>query len=139
MPTDFTPDRGRAKRRPRFGYQATVEVWTVTGPDAYPAARLAITGWAWHKDQAHSAIKFEAQSTLARLGLTREDTGNWHLEPNVDAWWALDPKHVRNPDNNWVRATAYPLDAEETAQLRRTRCLVPQDRAESVALYGAGE
>lgn len=137
MPTDFHPDPKRsARRRPRFAYQATVEVYRWTGPDSRPTARLAVSGWAWHRAQACQDIRHEAQAALHNLGLTREQIGELTTEPHVDAWWAIDPLHIRNPNNDMVPATTLVLNAEDQAQLRKTRCLVPGDWAESDALYG---
>ena len=57
---NFTPDTGHKRsKRPRFGWEATVEVWAKTGPDCKPTATLHLAGWAWHRDQALSAAGFD--------------------------------------------------------------------------------
>jgi len=133
--TNMAPDKGpRRSKRPRFGYQATVEVWTETGPDKHPAALLQIEGWAWHRDQAYSAITHEARCALARMQVPLDVIKHAYMEPQVHAWWALDPKHVRNPDGEPVPAQYLVLDEDRAALIKQQR-LVPEDWEHSNGLY----
>ncbi|WP_287880467.1 hypothetical protein [Acidovorax sp.] len=133
---DFTPDIGsRRSKRPRFGFEGTVEVWTETGLNCTPAAILVVSGWAWHRDQAHTDALHDAKCQLARLKVPLDVIQAAYFETAVAAWWALDPKHVRNPENNPVPAHYLTLDATEHAALLRQQRLVPESLRESSALY----
>lgn len=133
---NFTPNIGsRRSKRPRFGFEGTVEVWTETGLNCKPAAILVATGWAWHRDQAHTDALHDAKCQLARLKVPLEVIQAAYFEANVAAWWALDPKHVRNPENNPVSASFLTLDVAEHAALLRQQRLVPESLRESSALY----
>jgi hypothetical protein len=133
---NFTPDIGsRRSKRPRFGFEGYVEVWTETGLNCKPAAILMVRGWAWHRDQAHSDARHDAQCQLARLQVPLEVIKAAYFETAVDSWWALDPKHVRNPENKPVSAHYLTLDASEHAALLRQQRLVPESLRESSALY----
>lgn len=134
---NFTPDRSRAKRRPRFGYEAIAEVWPQTGTARYPAARLAIQGSHWDSSAAYRDVRYQAERALSELGLSPEQiSAIGHIEVEINAWWALDAKHVRNPDNNPVPATRHPADDAELAQLIKQRRYVPDDWDESRKVYG---
>lgn len=131
----MAPDKGhRRSKRPRFGYQATVEVWPETGPDKMPATVLLVEGWAWSRDQAYSAIHHEARSVLGRMQVPLEVINRTAFESQVQAWWALDPKHVRNPDGEPVPAQYLVLD-EDRATLIKQQRLVPEEWEHSNQLY----
>lgn len=131
----MAPDKGpRRSKRPRFGYQATVEVWTETGLDKHPSAVLQIDGWAWHRDQAYSAITHEARCALARIQVPLEVIKQAHMEPQVHDWWAFDPKHVRNPEGEPVQALYLALDEDQPTLIKQQR-LVPEDWEHSNRLY----
>lgn len=132
----FTPDTGhRRSKRPRFGYEATVEVYTRTGPDSRPAAVLKASDWSWDRDGAHRDATYRAKCQLAELQVPLEVIQNAYFETAIDAWWALDPKHVRNPEGKPVEARYLTLDQAERATLIRQQRLVPDDLADSTALY----
>lgn len=131
----FTPDTGtRRSKRPRFGYEATVEVYTRTGPNSRPAAVLKVSDWSWSRDGAHSDITFKAKGQLGELQVPLEVIQNAYFETQIDTWWALDPKHVRNPEGKPVEAT-YFAELDERATLIRQQRLVPDDIADSTRLY----
>lgn len=133
---NFTPDTGtRRSKRPRFGYEATVEVYTRTGPDSRPAAVLKAADWSWSRDGAYSDATHRAKCQLGELQVPLEIIQNAHFETQIDAWWALDPKHVRNPEGRPVEAHYLTLDQAERATLIRQQRLVPDDLTESTALY----
>lgn len=131
----FTPDTGtRRSKRPRFGYEATVEVYTRTGLNSRPAAVLKATDWSWSRDGAYSDATHRAKCQLAELQVPLEIIQNAYFETQIDAWWALDPKHVRNPESKPVEATYFADEAERATLIRQQR-LVPDDLADSTRLY----
>lgn len=133
--TNMAPDKGhRRSKRPRFGYLATVEVWTETGPDKKPAAVLQIEGWAWHRDQAYTDIRYEARRTLGRMQVPLEVIDRTVFEEQVQGWWAFDPKHVRNPDGEPVPAHYLALDEDQPTLIKQQR-LVPESWEHSNQLY----
>lgn len=134
---NFTPDTGHKRsKRPRFGWEATVEVWAKTGPDCKPTATLHLAGWAWHRDQAYRDARFDARCALGNLQVPPEVIERTHLEVQVQAWYALDPKHVRNPEGLPVPAEyLYAGGEPERAALIKQQRLVPDDWEHSNALY----
>ena len=53
----------------------------------------------------------------------------------MQEWFALDVRHVRNPDNAPVSASRGGANDEEDALLIKQRRLVPDDLAHSGRLY----
>jgi hypothetical protein len=134
---NFRPDTGhRRSKRPRFAYQATVDVYTRTGPDARPAATLLVNGWAWSRSQAHTDTTHSVRGQLATLQVPLEVIEAAHFEPVNTDWWALDPKHVRNPEGDPVEAVVF-AELDERATLIRQQRLVPDDWDDSNAWYVA--
>lgn len=132
---NFRPDTGHQRsKRPRFAYQATVDVYTRTGPDSRPAATLLVQGWAWSRSQAHTDTTHSVRGQLATLQVPLDVIENAHLEPVNTDWWALDPKHVRNPENDPVEAVVH-AELTERASLIRQHRLVPDDFDDSNACY----
>ncbi len=134
---DFTPDKGtRRSKRPRFGFQAKVEVYTPARTDGKPTAVLLITGWAWSYDQAHGDVRYDALQQLKDLQVPAEALRFTQFEISFDAWFALDAKHVRNPEGLPVTATRH-ADAKERDTLIRQQRLVPDDWHDSSKVYSA--
>ncbi len=128
---------GKARKfiTPYFTVQATVSIFLSDSTSNSPDAKVRVNFFICHKEEVHRSGRDWAQTVLRRFGTDQKMLDDAYYEVDVDAYFALDSRYVRNPDNEPVEAF-YFYDKKDEARLIKQRRLVPESYQDIYRIYG---